>query len=105
LRNLLSNAKRYGGSTVRISAVIDGESALVSVFDNGPGVPEGDEDIIFEPYIRSTRDEALPGSIGLGLPVSRRLARLMGGDLVYRYDGGSVFEVRLPAADRAAARV
>jgi signal transduction histidine kinase len=105
LRNLLSNAKRYGGSTVRISAVIDGESAVVSVFDDGPGVPAGDEDIIFEPYIRSTRDEALPGSIGLGLPVSRRLARLMGGDLIYRYDGGSVFEVRLPAVNRAAARV
>jgi PAS domain S-box-containing protein len=105
LRNLLSNAKRYGGPTVRISAVVDGRAALVSVFDDGPGVPAGDEDIIFEPYTRSTRDEALPGSIGLGLPVSRRLARLMGGDLVYRYDGGSVFEVRLPAVDRAAAPV
>lgn len=101
LRNLLSNAKRYGGSTVRISAVVEGTTALVSVYDDGPGVPEGDEDTIFEPYTRSTRDEALPGSIGLGLPVSRRLARLMGGDLVYRYDGGSVFEVRLPAVTRA----
>lgn len=99
LRNLLSNARRYGGDTVNIIVRGDTDRVVVSVADDGPGVPPEEEEEIFLPYTRSRTDEAMPGSIGLGLPVSRRLARLMGGDLVYRFDGGSVFELSLPAAE------
>ena len=100
LRNLLSNARRYGGDTVTIRVRTDLDRVVVEVVDDGPGVPPGEEEAIFQPYIRNRSDQALPGSIGLGLSVSRRLARLMGGDLVYRRDHGSVFELSLPLPQR-----
>ncbi len=103
MRNLLTNAVRYGGDRVTVEAeTVDG-AAVVRVRDNGVGIPRSEREAIFEPYVRSTEDEALPGSIGLGLPVSRRLARLMGGDLAYRHDGSSVFELTLPTQVRRVA--
>lgn len=103
LRNLFSNAERYGGSRVSVEAETVGERTLVRVRDNGIGIPRSERESIFEPYQRSTGDAALPGSLGLGLPVSRSLARLMGGDLIYIHDGSSVFELDLPATDSEAA--
>jgi PAS domain S-box-containing protein len=100
MRNLLSNAHRYGGPNVHVSAETSGQEVVVLVTDDGEGVPDGDEEAIFMPYTRSASDSGLPGSIGLGLPVSRRLARLMDGDLTYRHDGGCVFELTLPCRDR-----
>ncbi|MEX2419002.1 MAG: PAS domain-containing sensor histidine kinase [Acidimicrobiia bacterium] len=105
VRNLLTNAHRYGGANVTIRAGIDHAGIYVQVIDDGPGVPAGDRERIFQPYVRATADSALPGSIGLGLPVSRRLARLMGGDLVYHHDGESIFEIRLPSVARHAVAV
>lgn len=102
LRNLLSNAARYGGDRVTIEVETLAGAAVVRVRDNGVGIPRSERETIFEPYVRSTDDAALPGSIGLGLPVSRRLARLMGGDLVYDHDGSSVFELTLPIQARSA---
>jgi PAS domain S-box-containing protein len=96
LRNLLSNARRYGGDAVTVRVRTDLDRVVVEVADDGPGVPPGEEEAIFQPYTRKRSDQALPGSIGLGLSVSRRLARLMGGDLVYRPDQGSIFELSLP---------
>src|SRR5690606_29780586 len=95
---LLSNALRYGGDSVTIRVRTDRERVVVEVIDDGPGVPPGEEEAIFQPYIRNRSDRALPGSIGLGLSVSRRLARLMGGDLTYRRDDLSVFELSIPLA-------
>jgi len=105
VRNLLTNARRYGGETVTIQAEVDSGVVCIRVLDSGPGVAEHEREAIFQPYVRAASDRALPGSIGLGLPVSRRLARLMGGDLVYRYDGGSIFEITLPTAARRAIAV
>lgn len=105
VRNLLTNARRYGGETVTIHAGTDKRIVYIRVIDNGPGIAEHEREAIFQPYVRAASDRALPGSIGLGLPVSRRLARLMGGDLVYRYDDCSVFEISLPAATRRAVAV
>jgi len=66
------------------------------VRDDGDGVPEGDRETIFEPYGQSDSSRQVSGSVGLGLHVSRDLARLMGGDLDYEYrDGQSVFSLRL----------
>jgi hypothetical protein len=96
-RNLVSNAARYGGPNVAISVAMDSEHAVLTVADNGPGIPESDRDSIFEAYGRSHRFQGRPGSIGLGLTVSRYLAEAMGGSLTYdRVEEESRFILRLP---------
>lgn len=97
LRNLLTNAVRYGGPNIRVTSGVDAGTAWVRVIDDGPGVPPEDRDRIFEPYQRAHAAVGRPGSVGLGLTVSRKLAELMGGTLAYRReDGLSVFELSLP---------
>jgi PAS domain S-box-containing protein len=96
VRNLLTNARRYGGPNVAIEAGRTTTGIFLRVVDDGVGIAPVDREKVFQPYTRATGDAAMPGSIGLGLPVSRRLARLMGGDLVYRFEGYSVFELTLP---------
>ena len=103
LRNLLSNACRYGGPRVSIGFDTRDGSGIVSVRDDGNGVPPGSEDLIFEPYHSAAGEGRPMASVGLGLSVSRTLARLMGGDLVYRREEGeTVFEVSLPLVAVAA---
>ncbi|MFW2340220.1 MAG: ATP-binding protein [Acidimicrobiia bacterium] len=97
LRNLVSNAVRYGGDHVRVEVLADGTEACVLVCDSGAPIPEEDRERIFEPYRRAHNAPGLVDSLGLGLAISRQLARLMGGDLTYRYENGeSVFELTLP---------
>lgn len=97
LRNLLTNAQRYGGSVIRIHAGAYYDKVWVEVRDDGEGVPENLARTIFEPY--STAHTGVEGSVGLGLSVSRQLAELMGGSLGYRRDKGeSVFRLELPVA-------
>jgi signal transduction histidine kinase/EAL domain-containing protein (putative c-di-GMP-specific phosphodiesterase class I) len=99
LRNLLTNALRYGGDRVEVRVRESGAMARVEVADDGGGIPEADRQRIFEPYYRAHRPGTEPASVGLGLTVSRRLARLMGGELTYRQeDGESVFALELPAS-------
>lgn len=96
LRNLISNALRYGGDGIRVN-VIDEPSPRVQVRDNGQGIHAGERDRIFDPYQRAHDAPGLTASMGLGLTISRSLARLMGGDLTYRYEEGeSIFELLLP---------
>jgi signal transduction histidine kinase len=102
VRNLITNALRYGGSTITVTTGSRGETAYVQVRDDGPGIPEEKRDRIFEPYESAHEAVGMPGSVGLGLTISRKLARLLGGDLSYRSDGGSLFELTLPAADHVA---
>lgn len=101
LRNLVVNAHRYGGPTIMIEGFAGDNSVDVHVKDDGPGVPIDQRDTIFEAYKSGIQLRGRPASIGLGLTVSRKLARLMGGDLSYRYQHGSVFVLTLPVADRA----
>ncbi len=68
----------------------------VLVNDNGAGIDEADRDRIFDAYQSAHVSTGRPGSLGLGLTVSRQLARLMGGNLTYRYEQGSTFELTLP---------
>ena len=102
VRNLLTNARRYGGSDVVVDSSYTEDEAIIRIRDNGPGVPEDEWERIFEPYARTEPEGSTPGSVGLGLTVSRQLARLMGGDLGYGYrDGWSEFELRLPISAKA----
>ena len=100
LRNLISNADRYGGSKVTVSIVPAGPVASIVVADDGDGVHPADETSIFMPYRRSRDTAPAPGSTGLGLWIARNLTRQMGGDLTYqRRDSMTLFEVTLPGAD------
>ena len=97
IRNLLTNAARYGGPDVRVSCGGAEGTAWVKVSDNGEAIPEVDRERIFDSYERAHEPGGQPGSVGLGLSVSRQLANLMGGDLAYEYcDGESVFTLTLP---------
>lgn len=99
LRNLISNGLRYGGERIQISVGGSETAARVLVTDDGPGVPPEDRERIFESYQRAHNAPGLTSSMGLGLTISRQLARLMKGDLTYRYqDGDSIFELLLPKA-------
>jgi signal transduction histidine kinase len=96
LRNLVSNALRYGGSEVAVE-IYDADRPTIRVVDDGPGIPSEDRERIFDSYQKAHDTPGLTGSIGLGLSISRTLARLMGGDLTYKYeDGQSIFELSLP---------
>jgi signal transduction histidine kinase len=98
LRNLLVNAVRYGGSEVVVEIVSNDGTVTVKVVDDGPGIPLIDREHLFEPYFHGAGNIGQPASIGLGLTVSRQLARLMGGDLVYSQESrGSLFELTLPS--------
>jgi PAS domain S-box-containing protein len=97
LRNLVSNALRYGGANVAVRVGADTHHAYVSVEDDGQGVNPDERERIFEPYRRAHNAPGLTASMGLGLSISRDLARLMGGDLIYsREPGLSVFTLIMP---------
>lgn len=97
LRNLITNARRYGGPTVSLRAVVDGPTVRIQVTDDGPGVPLIDSERIFEPFSQVQGVSRPAESMGLGLSSARQLARQMGGDLRYgRESGETVFELTLP---------
>ncbi len=97
LRNLISNAIRYGGDRIRVVAV-DGANPRIQVRDDGAGIPEAERERVFDPYQRASSAPELSASMGLGLTISRSLARLMGGEITYAYENAeSIFELILPS--------
>lgn len=97
IRNLVSNAIRYGGDTISVEASSDEEYAYLTVSDSGDPIPAQDHERIFEAYQRAHDARGVTGSIGLGLAISRQLARLMHGDVAYHHTGTqSVFTLSLP---------
>lgn len=96
--NLLSNALRHSPASeaVVIRVEVMHAEVLINVIDRGPGIPADDQERIFEPFIRTDPESGI-GS-GLGLPVSRRLAELLGGRLTVSSElgRGAVFILALP---------
>lgn len=98
LRNLISNAVRYGGPNITITADPRDDRTTISVVDHGKPIPPEVAEHIFEPYARGHKRHGLTQSVGLGLTISRQLAELMNGRLSHRRDSDSnVFELELPA--------
>jgi two-component system sensor histidine kinase KdpD len=99
LVNLLENAAKYtpANSTVTLSAEIVADQLSVSVADNGPGLPVGREDAVFEKFTRGDRESATPG-VGLGLAICRAIVESHGGRIVGRNrpGGGAIFTFTLP---------
>ncbi len=102
IRNLLTNAVRYGGRQVRVTFGGDDRWAYVDVHDDGSGIPDHDLEAIFEPFRRSSHTAPAPGSVGLGLTLSKRLAELMGGSLSYIDSDGCTFRLTVPRTPDAA---
>jgi signal transduction histidine kinase len=103
LDNLLKNAGRYSPSHARIEIAVSTDRtrriALIRVRDQGPGVGASERDRIFERFVRGSSARGVDGS-GIGLYVSRELARRMGGHLLLEESSitGSVFTIELPLA-------
>ncbi|KJL43782.1 sensor histidine kinase [Microbacterium trichothecenolyticum] len=101
VRNLLDNALQYGRSRVVIELAEDDETAVLRVSDDGPGVPPGMQERIFERFARADDARAsTTGGAGLGLAIARELVALHGGSLILDADhrGGASFLVQLPVA-------
>lgn len=94
VRNLLDNAERYGGTHRLVAVRREQERGIIAVVDDGSGVEATVADSLFEPYATSGREIGGRPSLGLGLSVSRDLARAMGGDLSY-HRTGALTEFRL----------
>jgi PAS domain S-box-containing protein len=97
VRNLLTNAIRYGELPGTVTITGDATELRVAVADKGAGIDPDMIDRIFEPYERAHAAMTTPNSVGLGLSVSRWLAVKMGGSLVYENDTVSTFILCLPA--------
>jgi signal transduction histidine kinase len=104
VRNLVTNAFRYGGPNVVVATGSARSRAYVRVVDDGDGIDPSRREAIFEAYESAHDGAGRSGSVGLGLTVARRLAELMNGELTYHYNGQSVFELSLPSASTARAQ-
>jgi two-component system sensor histidine kinase KdpD len=99
LCNLLENAVKYApaGSPIQISAEAESEHVVVRVDDQGPGLPQGREEAVFQMFERGRKESAQPG-VGLGLAICRAIVEAHGGSIVgeTRPEGGARISFRIP---------
>jgi signal transduction histidine kinase len=98
LRNLLENARRYGGGEVELNVRRQGDTVEVRVLDRGPGVPAAYRERIFEPFFRLPGHAEKAGGVGRGLGQVGPIAEHHGGSVRCgeREGGGSCFSLTLP---------
>ncbi|WP_052401441.1 hybrid sensor histidine kinase/response regulator [Muricoccus aerilatus] len=105
LHNLLGNAVKFTPSGGRVTLAVRRRAQgglVLTITDDGPGVPEDFRDRLFEDYTRATREAAKGDGTGLGLAISARLAQAMDGSIRFGTPPGgrgSVFEAWLPLPD------
>ena len=109
LFNLLDNAAKYAppGTRVLLAARAEGDTVTIRIEDEGPGLPAGDRERVFEKFYRAEKGDSVRAGTGLGLSISRGFVEAMGGSLqaLPRAEGeGAVFVIRLPAAAAPASR-
>jgi signal transduction histidine kinase len=96
VRNLVSNAIQHGGSHITVEAGNDGAVIFFSVTDDGPGPVTCGGGLHLHPFEKTTAAFGSP-SLGLGLPISQRLAQVMGGSLTHVHTPGiSTFRLTVP---------
>jgi signal transduction histidine kinase len=103
IRNLMENARKYGGDQIMVEGFVMGDQYLIIISDNGPGVPDEETQKVFENFEQLSKGDAREATgIGLGLPIARRLARAMGGEVWYerRFPTGARFCYSLPLRRR-----
>jgi two-component system, OmpR family, sensor histidine kinase KdpD len=104
ISNLLENAAKYTppGTTITISAAVGEKNISLVVSDDGPGLPPGDPERLFEKFQRGRSESNIVG-VGLGLAICRAAARLHGGDIhaTNNVGGGARFEITLPVETQA----
>lgn len=98
--NLVANALTYSPQTetVTIRVRADNNQVRIAVQDRGIGIPEAEKAKLFTPFFRASTAAKAEGGIGMGLHLSRHLARMLGGDLTFesRRGLGSTFTIELP---------
>lgn len=104
IRNLLDNSIKYSGDSVEIviNSRIEGDKGVISVTDNGIGIPEKDLPQVFERFYQAEGiDTREHGGVGLGLAITKELVELMGGTIEVESEPGegSVFTFTLPIAN------
>ncbi|MFN7966345.1 MAG: HAMP domain-containing sensor histidine kinase [Acidobacteriota bacterium] len=103
VQNLLDNAEKYtraaASRTIRVALQAEGDAVVLQVADQGPGIAAQLRRTLFEPFTRG-KDPNAPAGLGLGLALTRALARAQGGDVTLaNHDGpGADFRVTFPAA-------
>jgi two-component system sensor histidine kinase KdpD len=102
LVNLIDNALKYapGGQPIEVEAKAEGGEVIVTVADRGPGIPEGQEEAIFDRFHRAAPDRP-QGGVGLGLTICRGIVEAHGGRIAARNreGGGAVVRFSLPAGE------
>jgi signal transduction histidine kinase len=99
VRNLLENAARHARSRIEVTVRTDGGYAVVTVADDGPGIPERDRMRVFDRFVRLESDRARSsGGTGLGLAIVAEIAIAHGGEVTIRDrpGGGTLVTVQLP---------
>jgi two-component system sensor histidine kinase KdpD len=102
LVNLLENAAKYTppGSAITLAAQVHGDDVELTVDDQGPGLPAGREEALFQKFERGARESATPG-VGLGLAICRAIVQAHGGRIAgqTRPEGGARFTISLPRGE------
>ncbi len=99
IRNLLSNAMKYGGPNIRVVGETIGQSYVLVISDDGDGLPSQVERHLFERFVHRETEDARTDSVGLGLAIVHALVIGMGGAITYTHeDNESRFTIRMPLA-------
>ena len=101
LDNLVGNAYAYGGGEVCVASKIEADNIVISVLDNGPGIPETHLKKLLKPFERLDKARSNVGGSGLGLAIAERIAKLHQGtlELINRPEGGLEARLSIPIKD------
>ena len=108
IRNLLSNAVKFspGGGTIHVRARRVGKTCLISVRDEGPGIPPDELELVFDKFMQSSKTKSGSGGTGLGLAICREIVAGHHGRIWAENNAqkGCIFYCELPLAPLAGER-